>query len=218
MNRTPVDVDFKFSDIVVGADIDAVRLASDKKYLLIRNREPYHHSYEGLEEEWAQKVYGLYDQGLAPFADKVKSLRIDHEERLIKVFLRDAVFVVQYKNLHILDLENVHGSNLERQLVHYRVVDWFDCQGLHSLETKTVETGDKFVQTVGFFKSRRIDGNQKYLDLYCESFLTEDQLKSFDYSDTMARFKVADLLKNLTTKEVDLRLWKRDVYPIYQTI
>lgn len=218
MSRKVVDVDFKFSNVVIGADIDAVRLASDKKYFLIKNREPHHHSYEGVEDEWAQKVYGLYDQGLVPFTDKVKSLRIDQESRTIKVFLNEGTCIVQYDQLYVLDLENVYGLQQDRKLIHYRVIDWFDCQGLYGLAAQAVATNDKFVKTIGFFKSRRVDGNQKYLDLYCESFLSKEQLKSFEYSDTMARFKVASLLKEHTSREVTLKLWKRDVYPVYQTI
>ena len=213
-----MDVDFKISNVVIGADIDAVRFASDKKYFLIKNREPYHHSYEGIEEEWAQRIYSLYDQGLMPFTDKVRSLRVDQKANTIKIFLKQGVSVIGYDKLHVLDLENVHGLQHGRELINYRVIDWFDCQGLYDLDVHTVKTNDEFVQTVGFFKSKRIDGNQKYLDLYCESFLTKEQLKSFEYSDTMARFKVAELLKKYTPREASLTLWKRDVYPRYQTI
>ena len=213
-----MDVDFKISNVVIGADIDAVRFASDKKYFLIKNREPYHHSYEGIEEEWAQRIYSLYDQGLMPFTDKVRSLRVDQKANTIKIFLKQGVSVIGYDKLHVLDLENVHGLQHGRELINYRVIDWFDCQGLYDLDVHTVKTNDEFVQTVGFFKSKRIYGNQKYLDLYCESFLTKEQLKSFEYSDTMARFKVAELLKKYTPREASLTLWKRDVYPRYQTI
>ena len=77
---------------------------------------------------------------------------------------------------------------------------------------------DDFVSRVKFFKSRRIDGNQRYLDLLCESFLTDSQLKSFEYSDTMARFKIRDMLKKHLNKKVTMSLWKRDVYPVYRCL
>ena len=91
-----------------------------------------------------------------------------------------------------------------------------------SITPPTLETSlaappdDKFVNIIKLFKPRRIDGNQKYLDLLCESFLTESELKSFDYSDTMARFKTTELLEKRGIKKVKMFLWKRDIYPVYE--
>ena len=115
----------------------------------------------------------------------------------------------------MFDDENVEGFSLNRELLHYRVIDWFDCQGLYDLDFGEIVTEDKFVHKIKLFKTRRIDGNQRYLDMLCESFLTDSQLKSFEYSDTMVRFKVTDLLKKRGVK-VRMSLWKRDIYPVYE--
>ena len=211
-----VDVDFEWRDVVIGADLDAVRLAYDNKYFLIKNRAPYHHSYESAEEIWAEKTYQLYDLALVPFTDKSNKIRIFPEEKLMKVFTDHNVFVIKYENLHVLDDENVEGFSLNRELLHYRVVDWFDCQGLYDLGFDEITTDDKFVYIVRLFKTRRIDGDQRYLDLLCESFLTDNQLKNFDYSDTMAKFKVLDLLEKHGVKKAKMSLWKRDIYPVYK--
>lgn len=128
---------------------------------------------------------------------------------------QNTVFSIQYETLHVFDTENVAGVSMQRELQHYRVVDWFDCKGLYDVGFEELTTEDKFVNKIKLFKTLRIDGDQKYLDLLCESFLTEDQLKNFDYSDTMARFKVADLLKRRLGKEISMVSWKRDIYPIY---
>ena len=116
------------------------------------------------------------------------------------------------------DAENVEGASLDRELLHYRVVDWFDCHGLYDLDFDEITTDDKFVNIIKLFKTRRIDGNQKYLDLLCESFLSDKQLKSFDCSDTMARFKAIDLLRKRGVDNPRMSLWKRDVFPVYKTI
>ena len=213
-----MDADFVWQDVVIGADLDAVKFASENNYFLIKNRAPYHHSYEEVEEEWARKLYKLYDHGLVPFVNKSNNIRIVPEENLLRVFTDHNVFVIKYKNLHVFDDVNVEGFSLNRKLLYHRVVDWFDCQGLYDLDINEVITEDNFVHTVRFFKTRRIDGNQRYLDLLCESFLTDSQLKSFDYGDTMARFKVIDLLKKRGINRIKLSLWKREVYPIYKTI
>ena len=219
MDAPNKDVDFAWRDVVVGADLDAVRFAHENRYFLIKNRMPHHHSYENcIEEEWAKKLYELYDLGLVPFTDRSGNLRIIPEEKLLKVFTDRNVYTIRYDNLHLYDDENVEGLSLDRELAHYRVIDWFDCQGLHDLEFSEIITEDKFVNKVKLFKSLRIDGNQKYLDLLCESFLSSERLKSFDYSNTMARFKVVDLLKKHGVVNPRMVHWKRDTYPIYKTI
>ena len=210
--------DFEWENVVIGADIDAIRYAHDNNYFLVKNRLPYHHSYEGVEEEWAEKLYQLYDLALIPFTDKSSNVRVFPEDRLMKIFTDHNVFVIKYKNLHVYDDENVEGFSLNREILHYRVIDWFDCQGLYDLGFDEITTDDKFVHIIRFFKTRRIDGDQRYLDLLCESFLTDKQLKNFDYSDTMARFKVSDLLKKRGVAKPRMSLWKRDIYPIYKTI
>ena len=210
--------DFIWENVVIGADLDAVTYAHDNNYFLIKNRDPHHHSYEEIEEEWAEKIYQLYNLSFVPFIDKSKNIRVFPEERYLKVFTDHDVFVISYKNLHVFDDENVEGFSLNREILHYRVIDWFDCQGLYDLEFDEITTKDKFVHRIKFFKTRRIDGDQRYLDLLCESFLTEEQLKSFEHGDTMARFKTVDLLKNRGVPKPRLAFWKRDTYPIYKTI
>ena len=185
---------------------------------MIMNRLPYHHSYEPAEQEWAEKIYQLHAMALVPFVDKLSSLRVYPEKKLLKVFTERNAYTISYDKLHLYDDENVEGVSLKRKLLHYRVIDWFDCQGLYDLDFSEITTDDKFVNIIKLFKTRRIDGDQKYLDLLCESFLTEDQLKNFDYSDTMARFKVVDLLKKHDVAKPRMSLWKRDAYPIYKTI
>jgi len=210
--------DYVWGTVVIGADLDAVRFAHNNRYVLIKNRLPHHHSYENIEEEWAEKLYELYAEGLCPFVDKTNKIRVLPENKLLKIYTDRNVYIVKYTDLHVYDDEGVEGFSLNRELMHYRVIDWFDCRGLHGFDFEQISTQDRFVNKIRFFKTLRIDGDQKYVDLLCESFLTEDQLKSFDYSDTMVRFKVIDVLKGRGIDNPRISLWKRDVYPIYKTI
>ena len=213
-----VDADFYWPDVVIGADIDAVEFAHKNNFHLLKNRVPYHHSYEGIEEPWASMCYDLYARGMCPFVDKISKIRVDQNDKTIKVITGHNTFEICYDNLHVFDSENVGGVENNKELVHYRVVDWFDCKGLYDLSCKQIISDDDFVNKVTFFKSRRIDGNQRYLDLLCESFLTDSQLKSFEYSDTMVRFKVRDMLKKHLNKEIAMSLWKREIYPVYKCL
>ena len=218
MVRMDVDADFKWGDVVIGADLDAVQFAHDNKFHLVKNRTPYHHSYEEVEEEWALKLYNLYELCLVPFSDKVQSVRVVDEQNIIKVYTEHNVFIVEYERLHVFDDAGVTGYNLSRELDYYRVIDWFDCQGLRDLDFQNIKTNEKFVHTVSFFKTNRIDGDQRYLDLLCESYLAEDDLKNFNFGNTMARLKIESMLKERGVVNPRLHFWKRDTYPIYKTI
>jgi len=55
---------------------------------------------------------------------------------------------------------------------------------------------DEFVNTVHFYPSDRND-NTKLKDLVCVSYLTDEQLVDFSYSDTYVKFKLLDLFKQL---------------------
>ena len=211
-------VDFFWDNVVIGADLDAVQFSHANHYHLIKNRAPHHHSYEGIEDEWAKKLYQLYEMALVPFTDQPNSLRILPEQKIIKIFTDQNTYTVGYNHLHLFDDTNVEGLSLNRELICHRVIDWFDCQGIYDLDFHSVTTADEFVGKILLFTSKRIDGNQKYLDLLCESFLDDNQLKNFEYSDTMARFKVTKILKDRGVHKPELRFWKRDVYPVYKTI
>ena len=52
-----------------------------------------------------------------------------------------------------------------------------------------------FVKEIFIYPSQRNGAKKSDVDLMCKSFLTKDQIKSFDYSDTMCRMKISNLLK-----------------------
>ena len=210
-----VDVEHEWRDIVIGADLDAVRFAHKNKYFLIKNRLPHYHSYEPAEQEWASKVYQLHNMGLSPLTDALTYIKILTEEKIVKVSMNSVTYKIKYENLYVFDDENVEGAELDRQLEFYRVIDWFDCQGLCG-NHKSILTNDIFIKKILFFKSPRIDGNKKYMDLLCESHLSKNQLKKFDYSDTMARLKTEKILKDNGILKVKMKFWKRDIYPVYK--
>ena len=79
-------VDYEWGNIVIGADLDAVRFAYDNKYVLIKNREPYYHSYEEEATIWVEKVYDMYNHGLCPFFGNVKKIRVFVDDNKLKVF------------------------------------------------------------------------------------------------------------------------------------
>ena len=54
-----------------------------------------------------------------------------------------------------------------------------------------------FASRLHFYSSDRVDGSNFITDCVVQSQLTQDQLNSFDYSDTMARFVVERHLNSI---------------------
>ena len=215
--RRDVTADFHWQTIVIGADLDAVEFASEGKYFLIKNRAPRHHSYESeIETLWASKIYELSFLGKVPFGDRVNNIRVDQELKILKVFTDRDTFSVKYESLYVFDWENVTGIQNTQKLDYYRVLDWYDCQGIRDAGQLIIsEVSDPF-EKITLFKSTRIDGTHNNYDLVCESRLTSTQLTDFDFGDTMNRFRILELLKKSGYTEVKMNFWKRDIYPVYK--
>ena len=213
-------VDFCWQDVVIGYCLEAVRFAHKCGFFLIKSAPPCHHSYEGVQEEWAQKAYEIYNTGRSPIVEKVTNLRVSPEDKRITIFTDYDNFIVEYNRLHLFSMDNVFGLEQEAKtkLVGYRVLDWFDVKGAPVHELNEITLDGNFIKNIRFFKTCRLDGDQPYKDLVCESFLTEKQLKSVDFTDTMARFKATSILVEHGLGKPKLELWKRDVYPIKETI
>ena len=76
----------------------------------------------------------------------------------------------------------------------------FNSGGKHEIDY--IHTDDDFVSEVWFYPSNRIDGNTAVRDACAVSKLTDAQMIEFDYSETMARFKVVHEMKQLGMKGV----------------
>jgi hypothetical protein len=64
----------------------------------------------------------------------------------------------------------------------------FNKGGKHEIDH--IDTSDDLTREIWFYPSDRIDGNTPVRDACAVSTLTGKQLLNFDYSETMARFKV----------------------------
>jgi len=64
----------------------------------------------------------------------------------------------------------------------------FNKGGKHQVDY--IKTQDDFVSEIWFYSSDRIDGNTPVRDACAVSVITQEQLLNFDFSETMARFKV----------------------------
>ena len=224
-----MDADFQWDKIVLGGTIEALTFALENDCHVLISSYPNIHSYEKtdnpkyqtLEQEWSAKSHQLYTLSHQPFVNLIQSLRVDEDSKVITIFTTtNNTYKVQYNELFVYDIMNVSGleHKYNTNLIGYRVLDWFDATKVGATDLEEIVTEDDFVSRIAFFNNIRIDGAHGYKDLVSESFLTQEQLKNFDYSDTMAKFKTLDILSNNGLAAANLTLWKRDVYPIYEGI
>ena len=129
--------------------------------------------------------------GKVPFANLCKSMRYtgstivfsDEYSKLAEINFNHCYYFGD-KNCHKLLNEKPVDTG------EYICYDWiaFNRGGKHDIDFITTE--DDFVRSIWFYSSDRIDGNSPVKDACVVSHLTTEQLSDFDYSETMARFKM----------------------------
>jgi len=76
-----------------------------------------------------------------------------------------------------------------------RVIDWVNVRSGCRHEIDFLQDPESnFVKDIYFYSSERSD-NTKLKDLVAVSYLTDKQLRDFDYSDTMAKCKITKMMK-----------------------
>lgn len=203
--------------IVIGSSIESAYYALvNECYFIPTTRGPlmfYDHSeisLFGLKEKskiWARLnlILGLISRRIA-FEDVSKIRILDSEVRLST---GNSTFKYQFEKMFIFDPTKIQMDN---EIEHhrpptFRVLDDFELSTLgpkrHELKSTPSTTG--FAKELHFYCSDRVDGADYITDCVVESELTRDQLNSFDYSGSMARFVVE---RHLTSIGVYGRLMK----------
>ena len=199
----------KYENIVIGSSLEAVYYSYMNDCHLIINslRRPF--EFDPLEvessfgladletklEAWSQIVLEQSIDGFCPFGPSVESVRV--EGNTLKVVPESGTIIsVEFDNCYIFDDENVTFSNeiLQERPDKYRVLDWMNVRTGTTHGYDEIETKDLFIKKIYFYKSRRIDGQHNKKDLVAESILTKEQLSEFDFSETMAKFKIQDVM------------------------
>ncbi len=144
---------------------------------------------------WARLIYLLSLSGLLPLSDKAKTIRIEDESTL-RVSTEYSRFVkFKFNELLVFHDNNIEGIPTQKQETKYEVLDWMNVKSGMMHPFDKIETDSDFVSHIYFYPSNRIDGNHDFKDLVSISYLSEAQLQDFNFSDTYARFKIEDLMR-----------------------
>tara|TARA_B100001123_G_scaffold74689_5_gene84325 strand:+ start:53640 stop:54548 length:909 start_codon:yes stop_codon:yes gene_type:complete len=142
---------------------------------------------------WETIIFALSVDGLCPLSDLCYSMRnVDGRITCSSEYFRIGEFQVS-ECVYFGD-DNAQGFVTEREpaIKKYICYDWIAINKGGKISQDYFKTSDDFVNEVWLYSSDRIDGDTGVKDACVISYLTQQQLKDFDYSETMARFKMLD--------------------------
>lgn len=172
---------------------------------------------QSSEEVWCQLYWALFFRNQV-YPGLAKSLTIDHESKTILVASStNSKEVFKFETCLISCPEVVEflvPDLLEMKTDDNIVVDYYEAASHSKHELSSIEVEDSFIKSIKFFVTPRIDGNKEKKDFVAISRLSEDQLRMFEYSDTMVSFAVKDIIATrLCTPAPRIRHVFREVTP-----
>ena len=144
-------------------------------------------------ELWNKLVFLLSMSGLKPAAFKGGNVRVGDDN--IDVYSKSRMYSFEYENAFLFSADNISGVNVSSEIKHYKVFDWISVKALSKSNIEYIKTGDDFVSEIFFYPSERNGAKSADRDIVCISTMTENQLRSFDYSDTIVKMKVKHILR-----------------------
>ena len=178
---------FKFDVFDEGIDLSLFGAANSKKEII-----------------WQRLTASLSLGGQLPMSDKIEAISIQ-DNKLKAITSNSRLGRFEFDKLIIFDDGKIRGlPPIRKQKIgKYRIFDWFHVRSGMEHDHDSLETKDDFIQKVIFYPSDRF-GNQTSgrlrKDLVAISYLDSDEVDNFDYSSTMARFKITQMMKEAGIK------------------
>ncbi len=146
---------------------------------------------------WDRLLFVLSLRGLVPLSSMCYKIRYDGDS-MVCTNEYSKIFEATFNKCHFFGDNNTEGFVRKNTLDEHSYLCYdhiaFNSGGKHEIDF--IYTDDDFVSEIWFYSSDRIDGNTPVRDACTVSRLTESQLVDFDYSETMARFKVLKIMKD----------------------
>lgn len=186
---------FRFDFVDPSLDLSDLNLENEERVLKSIDGE----IKVGLPKEilWERLMFILSYFGKAPLAALCRSMRYTGSS-IIFSDEYSKIAEVNFNHCYYFGDKNCHKLLNEKPIDRrtYICYDWiaFNRGGKHDVDF--IKTKDDFVGTIWFYSSDRIDGNSPVKDACVVSRLTAEQLTDFDYSETMARFKMIHEMEN----------------------
>jgi hypothetical protein len=198
---------FKFDHLPAALDMSTLKVpaAAGKSLTTFEGEKEI-----GIPKEilWERLLFLLALDGKSPLSDLCRNIRYDGNSVTCSNQYAK-ILELKFGECHYFGDAGSMGFATEKQLDEhsYLCYDYiaFNKGGKHEIDY--IHTDDDLVSEIWFYPSDRIDGNTPVRDACAVSTLTEEQLLDFDYSETMARFKVVHEMesrgmKGLLTNEL----------------
>ena len=200
-------LEYTFDNVVLGWREEAVSFAREHGYHLIVNSDqrPFYHfvGYQDIKSRWYEGIFDLGMRSLLPVPFEVQTIGLD-EGKLKVVTEGNTKVVINFKKLHIFDLDNCGNLGVEEVIKDYLVHDMFDITAGSRLGRDIVlKPHDTFVKLVEFVTSNRIDRNTAgdFKDILTTSVISHQDIKSFDCSETVVRIFLERKLREHNIKQ-----------------
>ena len=180
---------FRFDYLNPEIDLSCLKIPLEAKTLTTFDEmKVVGHSKELL---WEKLLFLMAVEGRSPLSNLCGTIRYDGNS-VVCSNEYSKIMEFKFNECHYFGDEKTTGIVQQNKLDEdtYICYDYigFNKGGKHEIDY--IKTSDNFVGEIWFYPSDRIDGNTPVRDACAVSILTESQRKSFDYSQTMARFKV----------------------------
>ena len=169
---------------------------------------------------WEQLYWKLFYRGDI-FTEIASSVSVS-EDMSTNIVTRFGTEALDFrpKQIHISCLENIElplGACSVKSCTN-KVYDFFEVNkgSVHDI-WQLSRKSKKLIKSIQFYLSDRIDGNSKRKDLFAVSSLSDDDLRKFEYSDTMVRFELESILGEALGKseKIKLKHFHREVERTY---
>ena len=200
-------LEYTFDNVVLGWREEAVSFAREHGYHLIVNSDqrPFYHfvGYQDIKSRWYEGIFDLGMRSLLPVPFEVQTIGLD-EGKLKVVTEGNTKVVINFKKLHIFDLDNCGNLGVDEVIKDYLVHDMFDITAGSRLGRAIVlKPRDTFVRLIEFVTSNRIDRNTAgdFKDILTTSVISHQDIKSFDCSETVVRIFLERKLREHNIKQ-----------------
>lgn len=203
----------RFDEIVIGGTYEAVSYSHTYSLpIIVLNRVNPPKFEEMLLTEYKQKLFSLSVNGKV-LAVNPSTARITDEG--VRVVTSDSqVIVVEFDKAHVFDETRLDGLSEPRCRIQklYQIIDWFDVKsGMCHEHDKLFDPSSNLASEIIFYPTERVDGNHDLKDLAVISYLKEGQLEQFEFSPTVVKFKVLNMMKQVGIR--GKRNGKNPLYP-----
>ena len=180
--------------ITIGSSLKALQWAYQNKTKVIINKLLPPHPFDPLhaQNSWALLYYKLMMDGDIIGGDSVNAVKVEDEQAIV-VCENNVINKIAYSEMYVFNDENTIGHpEIKQKVDEYTVIDAMSSVSFVFKDTRFhYNSEDKLVSEIHIQK----ECSRSPINIWTISHLTENDLQSFDFSDTMAKFKTESTLK-----------------------